>query len=149
MVDRKFTPPTEFPAEYVNGDGAEVVILGRSPVGDYPLIGYVLHADDKSDWPDRAIINSWTEVGKPYSDWPKNLYDLHDIPKRIATWHNVYYDWVDHQCSTRSDADEHHHHSVDDYITDKRLCVYRIERDEDGGNPEIFVEKVEDFKEEV
>jgi hypothetical protein len=26
--------------------------------------------------------------------------------------------------------------------TENRLCVYRIERNEDGSNPEIFVEEV-------
>ena len=62
------------------------------------------------------------------------------MTKRITTWHNVYDDWVTLQCSVRSDADEMHY-SVDDYLTEKRLCVYRIERDKDGGNPEIFVEE--------
>ena len=60
--------------------------------------------------------------------------------KRIKTWHNVYNDFVGHQCSVRTDADEMHH-SVKDYLTEKRFCVYRIERDEDGGNPEIFMEE--------
>ena len=44
MDDRKFTPPTEFPAEYVTGWGHKAVILGRAPVGNYPLIGYTILA---------------------------------------------------------------------------------------------------------
>ena len=132
MTERKFTPPTEFPAEYVDGKGNKAVILGRGPNEKFPFIGYDADEDPCS----------WTELGEYYSG-DQNVGDLHDIPKRITTWHNVYDDWVDHQCSTRSDADEDHHHSVDDYITDKRLCVYRIERDPDGGNPEIFVEEAE------
>mgnify|MGYP000701500747 FL=1 len=63
------------------------------------------------------------------------------MTERITTWHNVYDDWVSCECSARSDADAMHH-SVDDYLTEERLCVYRIERDPDGGNPEIFVEDV-------
>ena len=66
--------------------------------------------------------------------------DLQDIPKRITTWHNVYYDWIGPQCSTRSDADMGDHSG--DYLTEERFCVYRIERDEDGGNFEMFREEV-------
>ena len=127
MTKRKFTPPTKFPAEYVDGNGNKAVILGRGPHKVFPFIGYNA----------AGYARYWTEKGN-FSSLGINGFDLHDIPKRITTWHNVYANWVDHQCSTRSDADEHH--SVDD--TAKRLCVYRIERDEDGGNPEIFVEEV-------
>ena len=62
------------------------------------------------------------------------------MTKRITTWHNVYGAWIAPHCSTRSDADLGDQSGG--YHTDKRLCVYRIERDEDGGNPEIFVEEV-------
>ena len=71
----------------------------------------------------------------------KGETDIHDIPKRITTWHNVYGDMVVHQCSTRSDADDIDT-SLEIALGCERLCVYRIERDEDGGNPEIFVEEV-------
>ena len=136
MTKRKFTPPTEFPAEYVTGQGDKAVILGRAPGGVYPLIGYILPAEGGLDGSD-----CWTEKGSMFTIEEASEYNLHDIPKRITTWHNVYDGGVAHQSFTRDKADK--------IATDNRLCVYRIERDEDGGNPEIFVEKVEDFKEEV
>ena len=136
MDDRKFTPPTEFPAEYVTGNGRKVVILGRTPARDFPLAGY---------FPDGATV-CWTEGGSLLINGSSHS-DLHDISKRITTWHNVYGDWISPQRSTRSDADLGDHY--EGYLAEERFCVYRIERDEDGSNPEIFVEKVEDFKEEV
>ena len=136
MAKRKFTPPTEFPAEYVTGGGQKAVLLGRAPVGNYPLIGYILHAEGGL-----AETDCWTEKGSMFTIEETSKDDLHDIPKRITTWHNVYARGGSSQRLTRRE--------VDRIATDDRLCVYRIERDEDGGNPEIFVEKVEDFKEEV
>ncbi len=124
MTDRKFTPPTEFPAEYVDGFGTKAVILGRGPNKSSPFIGY--DAD--------GYASSWTERGDYYDD-EQSQYDLHDIPKRITTWHNVYAKWIGGSCSSRRKAD-------DMAGNDNRPCVYRIERDEDGGNPEIFVEEV-------
>jgi hypothetical protein len=127
MTERKFTPPTEFPAEYVDGEGDKAVILGRGPHEVFPFIGHNA----------AGHARYWTEEGL-YSTIGANGYELHDIPKRITTWHNVYANWVGPQCSNRSDADE----------TDRelrimnRLCVYRIERDEDGGNHEMFKEEV-------
>ena len=127
MTERKFTPPTEFPAEYVDGNGNESVILGRGPNKSSPFIGYDAN----------GYASSWTERGDYYDD-EQSQYDLHDIPKRITTWHNVYYNWIGPQCFSRSDADK----VADQELLGGRLCVYRIERDEDGGNPEIFVEEV-------
>ena len=131
MTKRKFTPPTKFPAEYVDGEGEKAVILGRGPHKVFPFIGHNA----------AGYARYWTEKGT-FSSSGINGFDLHDIPKRITTWHNVYETWLGMQCRTRRKADE----DADNRI---RLCVYRIERDEDGGNPEIFVEKVKDFKEKV
>ena len=130
MPERKFTPPTEFPAEYVYGDGNKAVILGRGPNKQFPLVGH-----DADGW-----ARDWTKKGEYHTD-DASEYDLHDIPKRIATWHNVYNDWIGPQCSSRSDADDTDN-VLRDALVPVRLCVYRIERDEDGGNPEIFVEEV-------
>ena len=132
MTKRKFTPPTEFTAEYVDGYGCKVTILGRSYYNkERPLVGF----------DDEGCACNYAENGAYWPD-DEGKYDLHDIQKRITTWHNVYETWLGMQCRTRRKADE----DADNRI---RLCVYRIERDEDGGNPEIFVEKVKDFKEKV
>ena len=138
MTERKFTPPTEFPAEYVTEGGQKAVILGRAPVGVYPLIGYILYAEGGSAWPDCSSSEGFTEDGQYHIDWP-SPDDLHDIPKRITTWHNVYSDWIGPQCSSRGDSDDIDT-SLKSALVSERLCVYRIERDADGGNPEIFVE---------
>ena len=123
MTERKFTPPTEFPAEYKNVYGRKVTILGRSNAPMKPLVGF----------DEDGYACNYTESGAYYSDC-EDTCDLHDIPERLTTWHNVYRYWFGPQCSTRIEADA----SADD----DRLCVYRIERDEDGSNPEIFVEEV-------
>jgi len=117
MTERKFTPPTEFPAEYVDGHGNKVTILGRSNNKHSPLIGFE-HV---------GYARCWTEEGT-CRHHDRNI-DLHDIQKRITTWHNVYEGWVGASNKVNRGA------------TENRLCVYRIERDEDGSNPEIFVEK--------
>ena len=128
MDDRKFTPPTEYPAEYVDGNGNKAVILGRGPHKVFPFIGHNA----------AGYARYWTEKGT-FSSLGINGFDLHDIPKRITTWHNVYGDWISPQRSTRSDADLGDH--SEGYLAEERFCVYRIERDEDGGNFEIFVEE--------
>ena len=123
MTERKFTPPTEFPAEDVDGEGNKAVVLGIAPNCSHPFIGY--------DYEGEAC--AWTEEGS-FVLGRASPYNLYDIPNRITAWHNVYYDWIGRQWSTRSEADG--------WPSDDRLCVYRIERDEDGSNPKIFVEGV-------
>lgn len=130
MTKRKFTPPEDFPAEYVDSNGDKAVILGRGPHEVFPFIGHNA----------AGHARYWTEEGT-FSSLGINGFDLHDIPKRITTWHNVYGDWISPQRSTRSDADLGDH--SEGYLAEERLCVYRIERDPDGGNPEIFVEETE------
>ena len=61
-------------------------------------------------------------------------YDLHDIPERITTWYNVYSSGLLLNYSSREEADIHAGYD--------RIYVYRIERNEDGSNPEIFAEDV-------
>ena len=123
MTKRKFTPPEEFPAEYVDGNGDKVTILGRGPHKVFPFIGY-----DAT-----GHARYWTELGV-YHEEGTDLYDLHDTPKRLVKWHNVYGDWLGLQYFSRSDADKS--------AGGGRLCVYRFERDEDGGNFEVFREEV-------
>ena len=123
MTKRKFTPPTEFPAEYVYGDGNKAVILGLGPNKQFPFVGH-----DADGW-----ARDWTKKGKYHTD-SASEYDLHDIPKRITLWQNVYKTRMSPFLESRSEADG--------CAMTGRLCVYRIERDEDGSNPEIFVEEV-------
>jgi hypothetical protein len=129
MTERKFTPPTEFPAEYVDWEGNKAVIFGRGPNELFPFIGHNA----------AGHARYWTEEGL-FSPIGANGYELHDIPKRITTWHNVYGDWVGTQFLTRELADEHHD-SCKAIRSRPRLCVYRIERDEEGSSPEIFEEE--------
>ena len=121
MTKRKFTPPTEFPAAYVDGYGGKVVLYAKGH-GNYPLIGQ--HQNFS------AV--QYSEAGE--LNFNDSLRDLHDIPKRITTWHNVY---PDGPSFARKRIEEEATLS-----SNPRICVYRIERDEDGGNPEIFVEEV-------
>ena len=124
MTDRKFTPPTEFPAEYVDGNGDKAVILGRGPHKVFPFIGHNA----------AGYARYWTEKGT-FSSLGINGFDLRDISKRITSWHNVYDGWISPPHSRRGDTDLGRNPR-------DRLCVYRIERNEDGSNPEIFVEEV-------
>lgn len=122
MTKRKFTLPTEFPAEYVDADGNKMVVLGMSHAENFPLIGF--NEDGKA--------MSWTQKGKHYIVTDPSSLDLHDIPKRITTWFNVYKGGG--TCSFNSMED------ADFFGSNGRLCVWCIESDEDGGNPK-FVEE--------
>ena len=87
-------------------------------------------------WVLQACLYEETQDGLSYID-RSTPDDLHDLPKRITTWHNVYNDWIGPDCFDRRYADK-----VDEDTDEmKRLCVYRIERDEGGRNPEIFEEE--------
>ena len=130
MTNRKFTPPTEFPAEYVDGNGNKAVILGRGPHKVFPFVGHDFE----------GYADLWTEEGRCFTE-TKSPHDLHGTPKRITTWHNVYGNWVSSMYFTRSHADEHYD-VCKEFSPRPRLCVYRIERNEDGSNPKIFVEEV-------
>jgi len=124
MTNRKFTPPTEFPAEYVDSNGDKAVILGRGPHKVFPFIGHNA----------AGYARYWTEKGT-FSSLGINGFDLHDIPKRITSWHNVYDGWISPPHSRRGDTDLGRNPR-------DRLCVYRISRNEDGSDPEIFMEEV-------
>ena len=54
--------------------------------------------------------------------------------KRTVRWHNVYPSSVSIGASTRKQVDKN--------AVDGRIYVVRFECDEDGRNPEIFVEDV-------
>jgi len=56
MTDRKFTAPTEFPAEYVTGDGCKAVLMAQTPDDTYPYIGWY-------DANGVAVSSSWGKNG--------------------------------------------------------------------------------------
>jgi hypothetical protein len=89
------------------------------------------------NWPhgvERYIsYGEWKEISDP-SYLLGAAYRAKPAPERLVMWCNVYDGWVGPWCRSRKDADHHQ--------SGARLCVYRIERDADGSNPEIFVEDV-------
>ena len=126
MTDRKFTPPTEFPAEYVTSDGRRAVILGPVPDDKYPLAGYLL-----SERGEVSLI-SWTADGMS-SDYMESDIDLHDLPKKQVQWANDYGDCVGHW----SDSLE----AVDLPAWKRRIAVIRREWTE-GQPMQYFAEEV-------
>jgi hypothetical protein len=131
MTDRKFTPPTEFPAEYVTRDGKKAVIVARTPDERYPLIGWV---ESKKD----NIFNCfWADNGGFYKDgWviARDLFDIVLEPQRHVHWANDYgglpgFRWHE----TRADADRER--------SDDRIAVIRREWVE-GQLPQYFAEEV-------
>lgn len=87
----------------------------------------------KHGW-ERFNGESWMNCHFP--SWqPDFVYRAKPEPKRLVTWHNVYASGrINCYHISRADADR--------YASRGRLCVYRIERNEDGSNPELVVEEV-------
>lgn len=76
---------------------------------------------------------TWSPIFNPF--WHlTSTYRAKPAPKRIVTWHNVYPEGVVHYETSREIADKN--------AGSRRTCVYRIERNEDGSDPQIFVEDV-------
>jgi len=79
--------------------------------------------------------DEWNEIRNPsYSIGI--TYRAKLLPERIVSWHNVYEGGFGGPYDSREKAD------YMDISSELRTCVYRIERDADGSNPEIFVEDV-------
>ena len=131
MTERKFTPPTTFPADYVTRDGNKAVIVGPMPNDNYPYLGYVMEGEV-------AYENSWTSHGKAY-EWSddiihEDLFDIVPEPQNQVRWANDYeenpgYFWV----GCRKDADLS--------ARDDRIAVIRREWVE-GQPPQYFTEEV-------
>jgi hypothetical protein len=131
MTDRRFTPPIEFPAEYVTGDGKKAVIVGARPSDGLTaqFIGYTFEVD--GTYP----LNVWHSSGSYWSTEGDHR-DLHDTPKKQVRWVNDYYNspsrpgrWYE----TRKDADE--------AALATRIAVIRREWVE-GQPPQYFMEEV-------
>ena len=122
MTERKFTPPTEFPTDYIDGIGRKVTIYVRGH-GQQPLLG---------QYSSGAMVSFDLDGYYGITD---EDYDLHDIPKRIMKWHNVYDSGI---CSFGYSSRE----MADKYAEDHRVCVYCITCNPDCSNPEISMEDV-------
>ena len=79
MTDRKFTPPTEFPAEYFSRAGDKAVIVGEIPDDEFPYIGYTLGSK-----PGEAFAQNWTRKGRVFEDDIKGHRgdDIFDAPPK-------------------------------------------------------------------
>ena len=125
MTDRKFTPPSEFPAEYVTTDGRKAVILGMMPCDKYPYAGYIVYEDGGCG------CREWKKGGAGAGP----LSSLHDLPKKQVHWANDYgLDSVSCWYSSRHQADR-----VADIPS--RIAVIRREWVE-GQPPQYFAEEV-------
>jgi hypothetical protein len=127
MTDRKFTPPTTFPAEYVNRDGRKAVILGETPDKDHPYVGWYDHRAGI------AVNSIWTKDGAFYMADPSDC-DLHDTPKKQVHWANDYGDFPGHWNDSRENADAHTGPA-------DRIAVIRREW-VDGLSPQYFMEQL-------
>ena len=126
MSKRKFTPPTEFPAEYENGFGDKIILLARGK-GEYPYTGQ----DGNGDWLIYAANGSF------YADGSQSKDDLHDIPrkkKKQIHWANDYDGYITRAWwASREDADKN--------AQSGRIAIIRREWVE-GELPQYFAEEV-------
>ena len=121
MTERKFTPPTSFPAEYVTRDGVKVTLLAKG-TGEAPYCG-------------QLECSNWIFFRGDGSYAPCPAYDLHDLPKTKVQWVNDYGhyglgSW--HGSREKADAASR---------TRDRIAVIRREWTE-GELPTYFVEEV-------
>jgi hypothetical protein len=121
MTNRKFTPPTEFPAEYRNEFGDKITLRCKG-IGEYPYIGQ----DGNGNWQDYRADGSF------YVDPSKN--DLHDIPQKQVHWANdnkVFAGWAWQESREKADS----------FADSDRIAVIRREWVE-GELPQYFTEEV-------
>lgn len=86
-------------------------------------------------WPHGWEVNDgrglWAAIAEP--SWVYDtVYRGKPAPKRIVTWQNVYASYTGRSFGSRDRADH--------FANSGRICVYRIEHNEDGSDPQIFVE---------
>jgi hypothetical protein len=132
MTERKFTPPTTFPAEYVTRDGKKAVIVARTPDERHPLIGWVEGKKDNS------FNCFWADNGGFHKDGREIARDLFDIvlePQKHVHWKNDYgICGVGFWHDTREKADK--------CASDNRIAVIRREWVA-GQPPQYFTEEVQ------
>lgn len=121
MTKRKFTPPTEFPAEYMADSGEKVTLIAKG-VGLYIYCGQ----NENGYW------IGYTENGQ-MSPHYQSVHDLHDIPKTKVHWANDY----EHSVVSWYDSSE----EADMCCGKGRIAVIRREWTE-GELPKYFAEEV-------
>lgn len=84
MTDRKFTPPTEYPTEYVTSDGRKAKIIAKinNPGREYVCV------ISESDGTER--VGFYCQDGSWCFDTLETNADLFDKPETVTRWHNVY-----------------------------------------------------------
>lgn len=100
MTDRKFTPPTSFPAKYVTRDGQEAVVEKTFEEGPYHLRGKV-----------GCKSRSWMRSGAYWLDGDDHAYDLFDLPEEqpieerypVGVWHG----WTGGECPLPEGTEGH------------------------------------------
>ena len=103
MTDRKFTPPTEFPAEYFSRAGDKAVIVGEIPDDEFPYIGYTLGSK-----PGEAFAQNWTRKGRVFEDDIKGHRgdDIFDAPPKKPWPHDdLAYTYADMEAAIKQALD--------------------------------------------
>lgn len=114
MTDRKFTPPTEFPAEYVTRDGRKAVVEFEVPncaLNKRPFVGWVLSPDGSGS------SCHWSLDGRAMCVMQDTLFDK---PVTRTWWVNVYEDRFSGEHVSKYDAD--------DFTTSGRIGLIRVDQ---------------------
>ncbi len=128
LKERKFTPPTTFPQEYVTTGGRKAFIYAIIP-DDHRISPDILMGQS---WgiDGLPVMRTWFINGSRYGHYQASYDDLHDLPKKEARWANVYEEMVmSLYHESRSSADRH--------ATENRIGVIRMEREE-GKMPKFY-----------
>lgn len=121
MTERKFTPPTEFPAEYAMNDvdGTRVTLIGEG-VGEFPYVG-----QDEDGY--------WRIFRRDGRNSTCAQYGLYDLPKTNVQWANDYEEIFG--CTWHDSREEADANAMWD-------CIAVIRREwTEGQPPEYFTEE--------
>lgn len=128
MTERKFTPPTEFPAEYITRDGRKAVIVAEMNRKYDPYLVVITDNDGTE------FVIGHEKNGSYSNKDTENKYDLFDKPKTQIHWTNDYaHNPRAYWYSNREEADQ--------WAVANRISVIRREWTE-GQPPQYFTEEV-------
>ena len=120
MSERKFTPPTSFPAEFVTERKHRARILSDQGEGNRPFVGEYLNIG--GEW----APHKWGADGMAWPRTSTSVLDLHDPVPTVATqrWLNIYPSGLISSHESRSAADR--------LAGRERIAVQRIDWLSDG-----------------